>query len=145
MRRFFLFSLLTALFGIGVACADGRAITADALPAPAKAFLATNFAKQKVVMATLDSGIFDDEYEVLLDDGTHIEFDRKGEWESIKHKGGALPVSIVPQPIVEFVQQRFAGAKITKIERDNGSYEVDLEGGVDLKFDKNFSCTEVDF
>ena len=144
MKRFFILALLSAIFGVGVAFADDRAITVDALPSAAKEFLASTFAQQKVVAATVDKGTFDDEYKVLLSDGTQIEFDRNGNWESIKHKGGALPVSVVPRQIVDFVQQRFDGAKITKIERDNGTYEVDLQGGVDLRFDKKFNCTEVD-
>lgn len=144
MKKFFILAL-SAIFGVGVAFADDRAITIDALPSAAMEFLATTFPQQKVSVATVDRGVFDDEYKVVLNDGTHIEFDRNGNWESIKHKGGAIPATIVPQPIVEFVRQRFDGAKITKIERDNGTYEVDLVGGVDLKFDRNFNCTEVDF
>lgn len=144
MKRFFILTLFAAILGVGVASADDRAITTDALPSAAKEFLATTFPQQKVSMATIDKGVFDDEYKVLLNDGTQIEFDRNGNWESIKHKSGSIPTTIVPQPIVEFVGQRFEGAKITKIERDNGTYEVDLMGGVDLKFDRKFNCIEVD-
>lgn len=144
MKRVFTFALLLLMLGCNMACAEDKAISADALPTQAKQFLASTFPQQGVVVATVDRDIFDDEYKVMLDDGTHIEFDRSGNWESLKHKGGALPTSILPHPIIAFIGERFAGVQVTKIERDNGLYELDLMNGVELKFDRNFNCTEVD-
>ena len=69
-----LFSALAmAALSITPAMAWEVAITKQQLPAEAQAFLAKNFAKNEVVVATHDKDITDNDYTVILDDGTKLE------------------------------------------------------------------------
>ncbi len=141
----FLLSFTIALCAIMSARADDVAITPQQLPQEAQKFLKVNFAKSKIVMVTQDSGIFDKDYTVVLDNGTKVEFDSTGVWESLKSRSGDIPATLIPQPIIDFVQQRYKENKIIKIERGRNTYEVDLQGDIELKFDKNFNCIDIDY
>lgn len=126
------------------ASADDRAITLSKLPVAAQNFLNTHFKGCEVIFASEDWGLFDTDYSVMLVDGTKVEFDGKGEWESIQHKGAKIPTNLIPSQIINYVQQRFPAASISKIERDRRGYEVELTNGLELKFDLSFNCIEVD-
>ena len=79
-------------------------------------------------------------YEVLLTDGTEIEFDSKGNWEEVSaRKGQVIPASIVPNFAVDF-----AAEGVTKVERDRKGYEVELSTGVSFKFDKKGKFVKAD-
>lgn len=144
MRKLLLSMLALATLAVTPTMAEDVAITAQKLPEAAQQFLHNNFAQNKVVVASYDRDFIAKEYTVLLDNGTKIEFDATGKWEKIKNKQGNLPISITPKPIVEFIQQRYKGGNITKIERSNGFYEVELMGDIELKFDRNFNCVDID-
>ncbi|MBR2326249.1 MAG: PepSY-like domain-containing protein [Alistipes sp.] len=140
--------ILTTLFCVALfsfsASADDRAISVSKLPATAQSFLKTYYQGQDVVVATQDWGLFSTDYSVVLADGTKVEFDGNGEWESVAHKGANIPSNIIPSQIINYVHQHFPTATITKIERDRRGYEVEIANGVDLKFDTAFNCIEID-
>lgn len=79
---------------------------------------------------------FAQNYHVLLDDGTMIDFNRKGEWEGIDMpRGQNVPLGLVPKPIREKVATRYPGQKIENLDREEGEYELELSNGIDLVFD----------
>jgi hypothetical protein len=81
-----------------------------------------------------DRDITDNDYTVMLDNGTKIEFDGSGKWESVKSRGAALPASVVPAKIVEYVKAHYSPYTIEKIERKRYGYEVELSNDLDMKF-----------
>jgi len=139
-----IFITIAALLGFAVASADDRAITEQQLPTAARSFIHTHYANHKVVVASQDRNIFNTDYTALLDDGSKIEFDNKGNWESVAHKGGKIPQGIIPTQIAQFVQQHFPASHITKIEHDRQGYEVKLQGDTELKFDNNLNCVDIE-
>ncbi|MBQ5647556.1 MAG: PepSY-like domain-containing protein, partial [Alistipes sp.] len=114
--------------------AEDVAITAKKLPEAAQKFLKANFAQNKVVSAMHDKDVSDNDYTVILDNGTKIEFDASGKWESVKNQAGKIPAGIVPTKIAGYVAEHFSGARIEKIERKRYGYEVELTNGLDVKF-----------
>ena len=101
-------------------------VSVDKLPAQAQKFLTTHFANVKVVTALHDRDITDNDYTVMLDNGTKIEFDGSGKWESVKSRGAALPAGVVPAKIAEYVKAHYSPYTIEKIERKRYGYEVEL-------------------
>ena len=108
------------------------------LPLPARNFINRHFTKPEVLEAT--------KYDVLVTDGTEIEFDSKGNWEEVSaRKGQVIPASIVPNFAVDYLKaHNFAAEGVTKVERDRKGYEVELSTGVSFKFDKKGKFVKAD-
>jgi len=125
--------LLFGLFAINVFASCDRVISVGDLPQNAQQFLQQYFNDINVLSVKLDDG----HYEVVLNNGTEIEFNRKGEWKEVDCKTTAVPVGIIPDNITTYVLTNFPDKFIVKIDRDNKDYEIELNNGVDLKFDLN--------
>ena len=62
-----------------VANADNdKPINVKELPAKAQTLLSKHFKGQKVMLATIESGVLSRSYDVVLRNGTKLEFDKKG-------------------------------------------------------------------
>lgn len=138
MKKVF-FAALFAVSALFTAKADNdeRPITLDKLPAPAQSFLKTNFSNLTFAYAIEEVGFFGNEYEVFYTDRTQVEFDSKGEWKKIERAYEALPDQVIPQQILTFVKQHQPTAFIKSIDRDSRDIEVELNSGIELKFDIN--------
>ena len=79
----------------------------------------------------------DGTYTVILDNGVKIEFGSTGKWESVKSRNGAIPASVIPVKISDYVSNYYKSLGIEKIERKRYGYEVELTNDLDLKFDLN--------
>lgn len=110
--------------------ADDTPIPVEQLPEAARTFVQTNFKGQKIMYAEKDWNSF----ECRLADGTKIEFSKKGAWKKIDRKSVAVPESIVPQAILEYVKANFEGCVVTKIEKERYGYDIELSNDIDLKF-----------
>ena len=88
MKKILLSALAIATLAVTPTMAEDVAITAQKLPQEAQKFLNTHFVQNKVVSAMHDRDISDNDYTVILDDGTKIEFDASGKWESVKNHNG---------------------------------------------------------
>lgn len=133
------------LLALGVACARAdRPIKVSELPTTAQSFLKTHFPNAKISFAKEDDEFLYKEYEVLLADGTKIEFDGKGEWENVDCKYGAVPDAIVPLQIKDYIKANYQDAKVLQIDRDGRYYEVSLSNHLDLTFDMKFNLVDID-
>lgn len=137
--------LAAALFTSAAAYAsDDRPVTVAELPAPAQQFIKTHFADVAVSYAKMDKGILDTSYDVIFVDGRKVEFAKNGDWSEVDCKHSQVPSGIVPMPINTYVKTNYPEQKIVKIDRDNRDYEVELQNGLDLKFDKSFKLIGID-
>lgn len=138
MKKLF-FATLFAVSALSIAKADNdeRPITIDKLPAPAQQFLQANFANLTFAYAIEEMGFFGSEYEVYYTDRTEVEFNSNGEWKKIERAYEALPDQVIPQQILTFVKQHQPTAFIKSIDRDSRDIEVELNSGIELKFDIN--------
>ena len=78
MKKILLSVLAVATLAVTPTMAEDVAISAHKLPGEAQKFLKTHYANNKVVTAVHDKDITDNDYTVVLDDGTKIEFDASG-------------------------------------------------------------------
>lgn len=134
MKKILLSVLAVATLAVTPTMAEDVAITAQKLPGAAQKFLKTYYATNKVVTAVHDRDVTDNDYTVVLDDGTKIEFDASGKWESVKNRNGKLPAGIVPTKIAGYVAEHYPSIGIEKIERKRYGYEVELTNDLDMKF-----------
>ena len=139
MKHFAFIALTISMFMNLYACNgdDKRPITFTELPQSSQTFVKTYFSDKQV------SAIFKEihgknEYEVLFSDGAQIEFTSKGDWDEVKDRDAdGVPTSFLPKAMLNYVVSNFSGANIIKINKERSKFEVELNNGVDLVFDKN--------
>jgi hypothetical protein len=76
-------------------------------------------------------------YDVILADGTSLEFSRDGQWTKVDCGLNPLPAGILPTNIEQYVSANFPANFATKIKYDDRRYEVDMNNELELIFDKN--------
>ncbi len=75
-------------------------------------------------------------YDVVLNDGSEITFDKGGNWKEIEvRSGSSVPDAFVPADMKSYIKQNQKGSAIIGIEKKRGGYEVELNNGVEMKFD----------
>ena len=138
---------LAAIFTLGVSnvSADNdKLIQKSELPVQAQLFINDHFANVKLTYAKLERDFLERAYEVVLADGTKIEFTQKGAWKEVDCRYDEVPAAIVPQAIKDYVAQNYPGEKILKIEHDRGYYELKLSNRYELTFNKDYRIVDID-
>lgn len=130
MKKLLILTLLLIVSST-FACND-RPITFNNLPQKAQQFINTHFKNVGMFSAKYDDG----EYEVILKNGTKIEFTRQGEWKDVDCQTSEVPSTIVPSAIRNYVKTQFPNNFIVKIELNHNGYDIELDNDFDLKFDK---------
>ena len=123
---------------------NDKPIAINALPIKAQTLLSNHFNNQKVMLATIESGIINKSYDVVLQNGTKLEFDKKGNLTEIDCKLGIVPALSIPQAIKNYLKDNYAGQSVKKIEMNKNEYEVELTNGLDLTFNKHFQLIDID-
>lgn len=139
--------LLTLVFSLGVVSAFGfndKVISKNQLPAQAQSFLNENFADVKISYAKQETDFIERSYEVVLADGTKLEFTKKGNWKEVDCRYSEVPSAIVPAPIKNYINENYSGSRVLKIERDSRGYEVKLSNKLELKFNNDFKIVDID-
>ena len=109
----------------------------------------TQFVTQHFPNATVQMVMPDeDDIDVVLNDYTKIEFRLNNEWKKVDCEHSttftAVPATIVPEQITAYVNANFAGAIIKKLEKKFRGWEIELNNGLELKFNNNFKVMEID-
>ncbi|MBO7138047.1 MAG: PepSY-like domain-containing protein, partial [Bacteroidaceae bacterium] len=85
-----------------------------------------------------------DDYKVIYQSGEKVEFDKKGNWKDLDCKVSAVPTALIPEQIKTNVKATFPAATIIKLDRDRRGYDVKLNNGMEIEFDKNFRVVDLD-
>lgn len=139
--------VLVAIFALGisnVSADNDKLVKKNELPVQAQLFIDGYFANVKITYAKLERELFERSYEVVLADGSKLEFTSKGEWKEVDCRYDEVPASIVPPAIKEYVNSNYPGEKILKIERDRGYYELKLSNRYELTFNKDYNIVDID-
>ena len=103
-------------FNIVANAGNDKPINVNELPAKAQTLLSKHFKGQKVMLATIESGVVSRSYDVVLRNGTKLEFDKKGNLTEIDCKQGIVPSQLIPQPIKNYLKENYKGEAVRKIE-----------------------------
>ncbi len=118
---------------------------ADPLPPAAKTMLKTFFPKLNINRVKVDKKVLGKaEYEVILNDGTEIEFNNDGDWTEVDCGHRAIPQNIIMKSIRDYVSKNYKGKSIVKIDKGTRDYEIELSNGIELKFDRAGNFQRID-
>lgn len=120
------------------------AISYKELPKTAQQVINTNFPNVKVALSKKEVDFFGKSYDVIFTNGDKIEFDSNGNWEKISCKYSKVPTALIPVAILKYVDEKFSGNLIIKIEKEKRGYEVELQNGLELEFNKHGQCVKID-
>lgn len=125
-----------------ISCSD-RIIPSEKLPAAAQSFLKEYFPDSPISYVKKEADLTPT-YEVVLQNGTEIEFNKKGQWDNIDCKRLVVPAALIPAAISEYVNANFPGQSIVKIDRETYGHEIEMANGLELKFDKKGKLLHID-
>ena len=131
MKKFFVILMSIIAMSAFVSC--DRVLSADKLPNEAKQFLAANFSGNEVLSVRRD-GL---KYDVVLMDGTDLEFKHNGQWIEVDCQLNPLPNGILPATTAKYLAAKFPMNFATHVKYEHKRYEVELNNDLDLLFDKN--------
>lgn len=126
------------------ACSD-KPVTASELPADITAFIQQSFPGQTISFAKKDLEITGWQYDVVLADGTQIDFDTDHVWDKIQcAMTTTVPTALIPAPIQTHLRTNFPDAMVLKIDKERYGYEIELANGLEMKFNPQGALMEVD-
>ena len=138
MKKAIIIIIITSLT-CGIAAARDK----NNLPDVANFFISHVFPERTIIM--MDGGR---DYDVLLDDGTEITFDKHGDWEDIDASKSVygIPLTILPNAIAKVVNLKFPGEKIINMEHDtdDNEFSVEMEKGGELKYNSAGTIIDID-
>lgn len=142
-------SFLLAIAIFAVSCSKEDNGNDVVLPSKANSFLSTSFkfkGAKIVKLSKVTDNLTKKEFEVILDNGIKIEFNKDGnlvEIEAVKDDG-TIPSELVPKDILDYVSEHYPGPGINSIEIEEDGYEIELTDGTDLDFDLEGVFIKVD-
>lgn len=127
------------------ACADRRQLVQySELPAQAQSFIQKYFNNADVsnIIREYDGMVY--EYDVYLLNGTEIEFNYQGNFQSIDCKRTAVPEGIVPELITSFVALHHPNQMIVEYKVEYRRLKVGLSNDWELEFDLDGNFLGID-
>ena len=146
MKKLFLSLVVAMLVILPIMADNDKIITREELPEKAQIFLTKHFADVEVLYAKAerDMGVITS-YDVVLDGNVKVEFNRSGEWINVDCEHSQVPVEIIPTAIQKYVAEHYPQTKVVKIElTDHKGYDVELDNGFELEFDKRMRVKDID-
>ncbi|MBQ4174977.1 MAG: PepSY-like domain-containing protein, partial [Prevotella sp.] len=83
-------------------------------------------------------------YEVMLNDGAKIDFDKRGNWDKVDCETYAVPAALIPASIAQYVKTNFPGTIIIKIDKERYGYDIELSNDIELKFNQSGALIGMD-
>lgn len=124
------------LFFMAIAASAQKKIEVSELPAPAREFLKQYFPNATIEKAKKDAEHGEKGFEVILSDGTEVEFWKDGKYREVDGDGKPIPTGYIDSKIVAYVAKNYPNNKITHIDYGHKDVDVDLTDKIDLEFTK---------
>ena len=120
---------------------DEKEISSGKLPAAAKEFINQYWPSTGIVSSRQERK----DYEVILADGTRLNFDKEGSWFEVEARlGQTVPTGFYPVEIDVYIASHLNGAGIHEITKETVGYEVKLLTGVELLFSNEGTYIGID-
>jgi hypothetical protein len=134
MKKNFLLMILSTF--LLVACDKEKVVQSDDLPASASGFVSTHYSGKQILQVVKELDNLKTYYHVYLDNGTKLDFSRKGDIKKIEGTE-AIPGTVIPVLILNYVDTNYPSAFIRSWDVDETSQEIKLSTNLALEFDKN--------
>ena len=132
--------MVAILIGFNAKADHDQVIAYSQLPANAQAMLKQHFADKVPLVITMDW----DDYTIVYDSGEKVEFDKQGEWKEINCRTSFVPTALIPEQIKANVKTSFPGTTIVKLDRNRRGYEVKLNNGLEIEYNRSFQVIDID-
>ncbi|UPT71425.1 MAG: PepSY-like domain-containing protein [Flavobacterium sp. JAD_PAG50586_2] len=106
------------------------------LPPASINFIREYFPNTTVEKAKKDAEHGEKGFEVILSDGTELEFWKDGKYREVDGKKKPIPTGFIDRKIVDYVTKNYPNNKITHIDYGHKDVDVDLTDKIDLEFTK---------
>ena len=126
-----------------ISCAKEEVIPVSLLPVEIKTYISTHFPSNTIVQVVKDLDGLTKTYDVMLSDQISLEFNRKNQIIDIDGKT-ALPNSVIPEKIRQYVTANYPTNVITDWELDDRNQQIQLDNGLDLEFTMNGDFIRID-
>lgn len=126
-----------------LSCEKEEIVQEAALPAGATQFITTHFPDEKVLQVKREKDFLKNTvFDVILSNNFELEFKENGDAQKVDGNGKAIPtLTIKPDAVLTYVETNFPGKNVVAWEKDSDSkkdeVEVELDNGLELKFDKD--------
>jgi len=136
MKKTCLLAIAALMMAFSAQADNKKAIALSALPQAAQEIISTYFADQTVSYITMEQELMDVEFDVRMQNGAELEFDKKGLLQSVDMQTLSVPAGLLPDLIKQYVAKNYPQAKIVKFSKDTRDQEIELDNGLELVFDK---------
>lgn len=141
MKKIFLLAI-AALLSASAAIADDEKITdlePKKLPPIAQNIIRAYFPETQIILAQKKKSKVRHNFEVHLDNGTEIQFDKDGQWTLVDCGELPIPQRMIPGKIQMFLNEKIHNPEVKKMFKDQkGYYNIILMTGQTLLFDNQF-------
>lgn len=146
MKKSLIALLIASACTLAVQARDEIYRDLSVLPQTAQTFIQNNFKKIGISFVKVEKTLgFTSDYEVVFTDGTEIDFDSDGTWDKIEMpRVKEVPSSIIPKTIAQYVGKNYPGQKIVSIDKESRSYDIELQNGIELVFDRAGNFKRID-
>ncbi len=134
------------IYALGISILFSGAVLAQTekneLPQRSIDFIDQNFASEKIAEIDVDDSWYhmsdSETYEVEFENGTELDFNKKGEITEIETEDGAsIPLSVFPESIRINLEREYSNAEVVAWEKEKNGHEVELRDGSELWFNNN--------
>ncbi|MBR5118843.1 MAG: PepSY-like domain-containing protein [Muribaculaceae bacterium] len=140
MKRVLILMFAVLLLGFSAKADHDQVITFNQLPTVAQDLLKQHFADRVPLIVTVDW----DDYTIVYESGEKVEFDKQGNWKEISCKTSHVPSALIPEPIKTHIRATFPGTTILKLDRNRRGYEVKLNNGFEVEYNREFQVIDID-
>lgn len=137
-------TLLVAVAALMMSSCTDKPVPVTEVPANCQTFVKQYFPSQAVTYAEKDWSWFSYKYELVLADGTRVEFDTDNVWDKIESPMTGVPVAVIPAPVAAFLNTTYPGVLVKKIDKERYGYEVELVNDIELKLNEQGALMEMD-
>ena len=140
MKQFIIFLVAIMAFSFNAKADHDQVINFNQLPQEAQAMLKQYFADKVPLVITMDW----DDYKIVYDSGEKVEFDKQGNWKEIDCRSSRVPSELIPEQIKTHIKATFPGTTIIKLDRNRRGYEVKLNNGLEVEYNRAFQVIDID-
>lgn len=140
MKKFFILALLPFFLA---SCDKEEILPISDIPSEITAYIETHFPANPVIQAIEDKDGFELTFDITLEGGFFLEFNRKKEVIDIEGTT-KLPDSVIPTKLLDYVAANYADNFIVGWELDDKNQQIELDYGLDLEFNMNGDFLRID-
>lgn len=140
MKRLFLLAIVPFML---ISCDKEEILPLTDIPTEISNYISTHFPDNTVIQAIKDTDGIELTYDITLEDGFFLEFNRKKEVIDIEGLT-KLPDSVIPSKLLVFVASNYPDNYIIGWELDDRNQQIKLENDLELEFNMNGDFLRID-